>query len=384
MRRGVEPAGETMKLGLFMMPLHTMKLGYKEMYDQDQEAALHAARLGYDEFWLGEHTSAKVEPISNSLQFMSALIPQTRNLVFGTGVINLPNHHPAQVAADVALFDHMSNGRYLMGIGPGGLATDFELFGSAGKNRAEMMIESMAMIEAIWSSDPPYDIAGKYWTIRVRDSVQLDLGIGPMPKPYQNPFPQVFTSAMNPNSGMASIAGERSWGLISANFNAPWVLGTHWSTYTASAVKAGRKPDRSLWRVARTILVADSDAEAAAYLAADGNSILDYYAYMFTQFERTNNMRVFMATPDVALPDVTLAAAIDAMVIAGGPKTVADRLVALVDEIGPFGGLLMAFHEWDRKPLWQRSMQLLIESVMPAVGAYAASRPVVEIADPSP
>ncbi len=363
-----------MKLGLFMMPLHTHKLGYKAMYDQDMAAALHAERLGYDEFWLGEHTSAKVEPISNSLQFMSALIPQTRKLVFGTGVINLPNHHPAQVAADVALFDHMADGRYLMGIGPGGLATDFELFGSAGKNRAEMMLESMAMIEAIWSGEPPYDIAGKYWTIRIKDSLQLDLGIGPMPKPYQDPFPQIFTSAMNPSSGMASIAGERGWGLISANFNAPWVLGTHWDTYTASAAKAGRRPDRSLWRVARTILVADNDAAANDYLAADGNTVLDYYTYMFTQFQRTNNMRVFMARPDVALEDVTLAAAVDAMVIAGSPRTVTDRLVALVDEIGPFGGLLMAFHEWDRKEVWERSMQLLVKSVMPAVSAYAASR----------
>lgn len=364
-----------MKLGLFMMPLHTLRLGYKEMYDQDLEAALNADRLGYDEFWLGEHTSAKVEPISNSLQFMSALIPQTKKLVFGTGVINLPNHHPAQVAADVALFDHMSDGRYLMGIGPGGLATDFELFGSAGKNRAEMMLESMAMIEAIWSGDPPYDIAGKYWTISVRESVQLDLGIGPMPKPYQKPFPQVFTSAMNPGSGMASIAGGRGWGLVSANFNASWVLGTHWNAYTAAAREAGREPDRSLWRVARTMLVTDDDATAAEYLATDGNTILDYYTYMFTQFQRTNNMRVFMTKPDMAIEDVSLAAAVDAMVISGSPRSVIDRLVALVDEIGPFGGLLMAFHEWDRKDLWQRSMQLLVESVMPAVTAYASSRP---------
>ena len=155
-----------MKLGLFMMPLHTMKLGYKEMFDQDLEAALYADQLGFDEFWLGEHVSAKVEPIPNALQFMSALIPQTKNLVFGSGVLNLPNHHPARVAADVALFDHMSNGRYLMGIGPGGLASDMELFGSAGKNLGEMMLESLAMIEEIWSTDPPYDIEGKYWTIR--------------------------------------------------------------------------------------------------------------------------------------------------------------------------------------------------------------------------
>jgi alkanesulfonate monooxygenase SsuD/methylene tetrahydromethanopterin reductase-like flavin-dependent oxidoreductase (luciferase family) len=362
-----------MKLGLFMMPLHTQKLGYKEMYDQDMAAALHADALGYDEFWLGEHTSARVEPISNSLQFMSALIPQTKHLTFGTGVINLPNHHPAQVAADVALFDHMSNGRFIMGVGPGGLATDFELFGSAGKNRAEMMIEAHEMIRKIWASDPPYDIAGKYWTIRIVESAQLDLGIGPMPKPYQDPFPLPYTSAMNPHSGMASIAGERGWGLISANFNAPWVLASHWETYVKGAEKAGLKPDRDRWRVVRTLLVTDSDAEAADYWARPDNAILDYYNYMFTQFIRTNNARVFMATPDADPQKVTLKAATDAMVTVGSPRTVTDRLVALIDEVGPFGGLLVAFHEWDDEPIWRRSMQLLAEKVMPAVAAHAAA-----------
>lgn len=363
-----------MKLGLFMMPLHTMKLGYKEMFDQDQEAALYADRLGFDEFWLGEHTSAKVEPIPNALQFMSALIPQTKNLVFGSGVLNLPNHHPARVAADVALFDHMSNGRYLMGIGPGGLASDMELFGSAGKNLGEMMLESLAMIEEIWSTEPPYDIVGKHWTIRIRDSVVPDLGIGPIPKPYQDPFPQVFISAANPHSGLSRLAGSRGWGLISANFNAPWSLGTHWEGYAAAAETAGRPADPSLWRVARSVLVTDSDAEAADYLATDGNAILDYYSYMFRQFQRINNMRVFLTAPDAAVEDVSLESAVDSMVIDGSPGTVTDRLIALVDEIGPFGGLLMAFHEWDDKPLWQKSMRLLVEEVMPTVSAYAANR----------
>jgi alkanesulfonate monooxygenase SsuD/methylene tetrahydromethanopterin reductase-like flavin-dependent oxidoreductase (luciferase family) len=365
-----------MKLGLFMMPLHTARLGYKEMFDQDLAAALHADALGYDEFWLGEHTSAKVEPISNSLQFMSALIPQTKKIKFGTGVINLPNHHPAQVAADVALFDHMSNGRFILGVGPGGLATDFELFGSAGKNRAEMMIEAHEMIRKIWASDPPYDIPGKYWHVRIADSVQLDLGIGPMPKPYQDPFPLPFTSAMNPSSGMASIAGERGWGLISANFNAPWVLGTHWATYSAAADKAGLKPDRDRWRVVRTLLVTDSDAQAADYWADPANSILDYYNYMFTQFIRTNNARVFMAKADTRVEDVSLKAATDVMVTAGTAKTVTDRLVALIDEIGPFGGLLVAFHERDNEPLWRRSMQLLAEKVMPKVASHARAKAV--------
>jgi len=183
------------KLGLFTMPLHTLRLGYKEMYDQDLEAALLCDRLGFDEYWLGEHTSSKVEPISDALQFMSALLPQTRNLVFGTGVLNLPQHFPPKVAADVALFDHMSNGRFLMGIGPGGLPSDFELYGTAAKPRGEMMIECIDMVHKIWASDPPYDFPGKFWSVRIADSFQADLGIGPMPKPYQKPYPPIRVAA---------------------------------------------------------------------------------------------------------------------------------------------------------------------------------------------
>lgn len=32
--------------------------------------------------------------------FLAALIPQTKNILLGTAVINLPNHHPAIVAAE--------------------------------------------------------------------------------------------------------------------------------------------------------------------------------------------------------------------------------------------------------------------------------------------
>ena len=363
-----------MKLGLFTMPLHTLKLGYKEMYDQDLEAALLCDRLGFDEYWLGEHTSAKVEPISDALQFMSALLPQTRNLVFGTGVLNLPQHFPPKVAADVALFDHMSNGRFLMGIGPGGLPSDFELYGTAAKPRGEMMIECIDMVHKIWASDPPYDFPGKFWSVRIADSFQADLGIGPMPKPYQKPYPPVFTSAMNPNSGMARLAGERGWGLISANFNANWVLHTHWQGYAAGAESKGARPDRAKWRIARSILVTDSERQAADYLASAGNTIRDYYNYLFVQFTRTKNLQIFKTAPDLASERVTLEAGIEAMVIAGTAKAVTERLVALVDDVGPFGGLLMAFHEWDDKALWNRSMQLLAQEVMPVVSKHAAAR----------
>ena len=61
---------------------------------------------------MGEHFSAITEPFPSPLMFLAGLVPQTKNLTFGTAVINLPNHHPAIVAGEVAQFDHMSGGRF--------------------------------------------------------------------------------------------------------------------------------------------------------------------------------------------------------------------------------------------------------------------------------
>ena len=60
--------------------------------------------------------------------FFANLLHRTKHITFGTAVINIPNHHPAIVAAECAQFDHMSKGRFMMGVGPGGLVSDFELF----------------------------------------------------------------------------------------------------------------------------------------------------------------------------------------------------------------------------------------------------------------
>ena len=117
-----------MRLGFFMMPVHPPGRPLHAMLAEDTEKSLVADRLGFEELWLGEHFSATSEPIPSPLMFMAGLVPRTKNLRFGTGVICLPHHDPVIVAAEVAQFDHMSEGRLMLGVGPGGLLSDFELF----------------------------------------------------------------------------------------------------------------------------------------------------------------------------------------------------------------------------------------------------------------
>src|SRR4051794_18308356 len=178
-----------MKLGLFLMPLHDPGRPYGDGLRGGREATLLADRLGYDEAWVGEHYSCATEPIPDPLQFMATLIHQTKAITFATGVINLPQHHPAQVAGNVALFDHLCQGRYVMGVGPGGLGSDFEFFKPFDKTRSEMRVGGVEITHKIWPPAPPSRTRGKPWAVPTAAQCQPHLGIGPMRKPSQRPSP---------------------------------------------------------------------------------------------------------------------------------------------------------------------------------------------------
>jgi len=61
------------------------------------------------------------------------------------------------------------------------------------------------------------------------------------------------------------------------------------------------------------------------------------------------------------------------LILAGSPRRVLDQLVALRDQTGHFGTLLMAGHDWDPPALWPRSMELLATEVMPRFAQHAAA-----------
>jgi len=368
-----------MDLGLFMQPLHDpKKRSFTEMVDHDYEVAVFIDKLGFDEIWVGEHYSCAVEPISSPLQFLASIMRETK-LKLGTGVINMPIHHPAKLAGEIALLDHMSKGRVIMGVGPGGLPTDSEVFGSLGKNQGEMLAESVGMIHKIWASDPPYNIQGKYWNVKIEDAIAPKLGFGPMLKPFQQPHPPVVVSIMSPNSKSAFQAGEKGWGIISANFvQAKWAK-SHWDQYVMGCEKAGRRPDRQNWRVARSILVTNSDAEAAEYLAKEDTSYGWYYNFMIDDMKEFNIAGVLKASEDLSDEDLTVKYCLDTMVMSGSPKTVLDKLVEFVDYVGgPFGGLVACFKEWDDAKIHQNSLRLLAENVMPKLRDYCASKVAAE------
>jgi alkanesulfonate monooxygenase SsuD/methylene tetrahydromethanopterin reductase-like flavin-dependent oxidoreductase (luciferase family) len=188
-----------MRLGLFMMPLHPPTRDYHAMLEEDLEAVVHADAVGFDDVWVGEHFSSMTEPITSPLMFLAKAIPLTKRIRLCTGVLNLPQQHPAVVAGFAAMFDHLAEGRFVMGIGPGGLPSDFELFHLTDPMaRGKMTLESIDTILKIWGTEPPYRIDGEFWQILQDEWHVPEFGLGHMPKPFQKPHPPIAIGGMSP------------------------------------------------------------------------------------------------------------------------------------------------------------------------------------------
>lgn len=366
-----------MRLGMFMMPVHPPARSFTETLAEDEEKALYADQLGFDELWLGEHFSASSEPIPSPLMFMASLLPRTKNLTFGTGVICLPNHDPVTVAAEVAQFDHMSRGRFMLGIGPGGLLSDFELFGNADRGvRARKTMESIAIMQRIWAQDPPYDLPGEFRSVKLKEAIIPGLGIGYMPKPFQKSGPPVTMSVSSRNSPTARVAGQHGWGILSGNNMPANAVATHWQSYRKACADAGRTARSENWRVARNIMVAPSDAEARDRVFSVQGSNHYFYTYMREVLSRVGILSVMKPDPDMPDEQATVEVITEGCVVYGSPQTMLDKLVALRDEVGPFGTLLMTGLDWSGpNRAWEReSMRLLAQEVMPKFRQHATAQ----------
>ena len=156
-----------MHLGFFTMPIHPLDKDWRQTLREDREAFILADELGFTEGLCGEHVTDRAENITSCAIFIATLADATKNIKLGTGTINMPNTHPAAVASQIAMLDHLLDGRFLFGISPGGLLSDAEVFGNLDANRNEMFLEGINQVLAIWANDPPYNLKGKYWNISV-------------------------------------------------------------------------------------------------------------------------------------------------------------------------------------------------------------------------
>src|SRR6266536_1091299 len=82
--------------------------------------ALAAERAGLTSAWVAEHHFISYGVCPSALALAANLLGRSHRLEVGTAVCMLANRHPVALAEETALLDHLSGGRFHLGVGRGG------------------------------------------------------------------------------------------------------------------------------------------------------------------------------------------------------------------------------------------------------------------------
>ena len=359
--------------GMFIMPFHDPSKPLAQGYDEDLELIVKAEELGFSEFWIGEHHTMLYETIVMPEIFIARALGETSRIRLGPAPVCLQQHHPAHVASRLAFLDHLSKGRLNLCFGPGSVTADQELYGIDPKLGGEMAFEALDMVLALWAQDPPYELRGKYWNISLKKNVDTETKIGYIHKPLQRPHLPIAIPAMSRNSYSMKLAGARGYQpfghcLVTAN-----VLADFWNTYERAALEAGRQPRRADFKVTRSIFLADTTKEARQ--RARTNSLGKNYEYIGRLFDKGLGRRIYKRDLDMPDAECNLDFLMEEQILAGDVDEVLRRLLAMIEETGSFGTLVLMSYDWDDKAAWLHSMELFARELMPALNKAVGAMP---------
>lgn len=354
------------KLGFFIQPVHPPSRSYPDVLREDREAVVLADRLGYREAFIGEHLMDSAETITSSLVFIASLADACPSITFGTGVLPLANYHPAMAAAQVAMIDHLVQGRLVLGVGPG-VPSDAEAIGDLGSDRNRKTREALDHMRRIWSEEPPYRIEGEFYRTTTQRSFDRSIGLGVAVRPRQRPHPPIAVTSIRPDSRGPYAAGASGWSGISATYVGAYVVRAHIRSYLEGRRSAGLSVDPSGWRVARSIFVADDETTARRYAHREDGAHGFYFRVMRTKLASFGALDLMRDHPDQPESEVSLKRCIERLVIAGTPESVADQILSYRDDVGAFGTLLYTGHDWADPALARRSMELAASDVWPRI-----------------
>ena len=116
------------------------------VWDEELQLARIAADNGFDVIWSVEHHFNDYSFCPDNLQLMSWLAAACPNVGLGTAAVILPWHDPLRVAEQVSVLDHLSGGRFRLGVGRGLAQREFKAFRGTMDESRERFDESARMI----------------------------------------------------------------------------------------------------------------------------------------------------------------------------------------------------------------------------------------------
>lgn len=158
-----------------------------DVYQQTLEQAVLADQLGFDHVWFTEHHFCDDGYLPAFQPLAGAITARTSHIRISTDIALLPLYHPIRLAEELAVLDHLSNGRIELGIGMGYVPSEFAAFGVPLRNRVSMTEEAIDILRLAWA-DGPFSYHGRRYRL---DDVDVH------PKPVQPGGPPLWIAAMS-------------------------------------------------------------------------------------------------------------------------------------------------------------------------------------------
>lgn len=347
------------KFGAFLAPHHPIGENPTLQFRRDLDFAEHLDRLGYDEFWCGEHHSTGWEMIASPEMFLAAAAERTHRIKLGTGVVSLPYHHPFNVAQRMVQLDHMSGGRAIFGSGPGALPSDAHTLGIDPMTQRDRQDEAIGVIRRLLRGEERFSVESDWFTMK---DARLQL------LPLQEDMPFAVASMISP-SGM-TLAGKYGMGVLSIGSMSTaglQALPTQWSFAEDSAAKHGTSVHRRDWRVVMSWHIAET-REQARKEAGDG--LLRWH----NEYTVGTLMRPGAAafdSPDDAVDQTAFGDGSTGVI--GTPDDLVANIRKMLEITGGFGTVIGFAHDWANPDATLRSWDLVARYVMPEVNGMLES-----------
>jgi alkanesulfonate monooxygenase SsuD/methylene tetrahydromethanopterin reductase-like flavin-dependent oxidoreductase (luciferase family) len=320
-----------------------------------QEARLTDA-LGFDTIWLAEHHFDGIVAYVDPVVFAGALAVATSRARIGFAVAQMALHHPIRLAEQVALLDHISNGRIIVGLGRGTAYNiyDYQGYGIDHTEAQARFEEAEALMFKAWTGEP-VEHHGTFFDARLPE-----LRPGVLKTPY------VIRAAATEH-GMLDIARRGNPFMMNVQNNA--TTAHRMVLYRQALREAGldeaaiasRVDECWVWR---NVYVAETDAEAERIAVPAFIEMHEHRVAMRKRIYAEQGASILPMPPEGSAPPAH--ASVENGLVYGSPATVAEKLAPL--KATGVGGLIIQFRLGTMNyEQTARSMTLFTDKVIPAL-----------------
>jgi alkanesulfonate monooxygenase SsuD/methylene tetrahydromethanopterin reductase-like flavin-dependent oxidoreductase (luciferase family) len=167
------------------------------------DLALLAEEAGWDGFFLWDtiHYQAEEQAVCDPWIALATIAMRTERIKIGTMVAAPTRRRPWKMARETITLDHLSNGRFILGVGAGdGSDRGFTDFGEESdvRKRAKLLDESLEILQGLWSGQP-FSYSGEHYHIKE---------ITFLPPPVQTPRIPIWIGGIWPRKGPMSRAAR--------------------------------------------------------------------------------------------------------------------------------------------------------------------------------